>query len=54
MKRLFQLAFFLFIFAISYADDPYDPVEIYDYISDISHPTFDDYRIIQNYLTHGE
>lgn len=36
------------------ADDPYDPIPVYAQIKDIYHPTLDDYRLIQDYLTNGE
>ena len=38
----------------SYAEDIYAPIPVYAHIKDINHPTLDDYRLIQSYLTHGE
>lgn len=37
-----------------FGDDVYAPVEVYDHIKDICHPTLDDYWRIQQYLTYGE
>lgn len=36
------------------ADDIYDPIAVYAEIADISHPSNDDLRLVQNYLTYGE
>jgi hypothetical protein len=36
------------------ADDTYAPVTVYSSIKDIYHPTLDDYKFVQNYLTYSE
>lgn len=36
------------------ADDHYAPIPVYSQIKDILHPTDDDYRLIQDYLSNGE
>ncbi|WP_068471355.1 hypothetical protein [Candidatus Protochlamydia phocaeensis] len=50
-----RLAFcFLLLFSsFLAAEDALSPSDIYEEIADIYHPTLDDYRLIQNYLTNG-
>lgn len=52
MKYL--LALLLLNVAPLVSDNVYDPIPVYDDIADICHPTLDDYRHIQDYLTYGE
>lgn len=44
----------LLFFSTLCADDPYAPIAVYSEIKDICHPTLDDYRRVQHYLTYGE
>lgn len=46
--------FFYLIAACLVADDHYAPVEVYEQVSNLYNPTEEDYRLIQNYITHGE
>lgn len=57
MKKIFQKVIFcsqLLLCSCLLADDIYAPIPVYNEINDICHPTLDDYRRIQNYLTYGE
>lgn len=53
MKKVILLLQLLNV-SLLYADDHYAPVPVYSQIADINHPTLDDYRRIQDYLSKGE
>lgn len=52
MKIKLYFCCLLFLSPILQAEETH--TSVYSQIQDISHPTLDDYRLIQNYLTHGE
>lgn len=56
LKKIFS--FLVYTFALNFfflsADNIYELPPVYNSISDITNPTLDDFRLIQNYLTKGE
>lgn len=55
--NIYLYSFFYYLLLLSSivcAQDIYFPSAIYNQINDINHPTFDDYRLIQNYIDKGD